>query len=200
MYDILCDDVSKVGCHYATLSAKESFPPSRMNESLLHFDEIAVTDGTRSNISGPQSFSPRIESASAVNTTRDGFFSRLAAVFYLPVRNRTRSTPHVSESRDEPLEVCPVCSLSFTHWDSKRRQIHVEECINKTEASGSVLGDRYSTHRWRLEMGSGKECSICYEEFLVGQRIAVLNCLCQYHEKCINAWFERGKHCPYHTG
>jgi hypothetical protein len=45
-----------------------------------------------------------------------------------------------------------------------------------------------------------KECEICYEDFVTGQEIATLNCLCQYHRPCIDAWLTRGRHgCPTHA-
>ena len=45
-----------------------------------------------------------------------------------------------------------------------------------------------------------RECPICFEEFRVNDEIATLNCLCQYHRRCIDAWLARGKHgCPIHA-
>ena len=34
----------------------------------------------------------------------------------------------------------------------------------------------------------------------IGQRIAVLNCLCQFHETCIDQWFFVKQECPVHHG
>lgn len=42
------------------------------------------------------------------------------------------------------------------------------------------------------------ECSICFEDVQVGDRIARLSCLCYYHEVCISSWLSRGHHCPFH--
>jgi len=49
------------------------------------------------------------------------------------------------------------------------------------------------------DMG-GKECSICFEEFLEGDRVAWLECFCFFHEACIDAWFEKTEKeiCPVH--
>ncbi|KFY80814.1 hypothetical protein V499_00328 [Pseudogymnoascus sp. VKM F-103] len=43
------------------------------------------------------------------------------------------------------------------------------------------------------------ECTICLEEFEVGEQMARLECLCRFHEKCIRSWWE-GKpgRCPVH--
>ncbi|KAK4147714.1 FYVE zinc finger-domain-containing protein [Dichotomopilus funicola] len=43
------------------------------------------------------------------------------------------------------------------------------------------------------------ECSICLEEFEVGVLMARLECLCRFHRRCINAWWERHPgRCPMH--
>ncbi|KAJ9164594.1 FYVE-domain-containing protein [Coniochaeta hoffmannii] len=43
------------------------------------------------------------------------------------------------------------------------------------------------------------ECTICLEEFEVGVEMARLECLCRFHRRCINAWFERHPgQCPMH--
>lgn len=47
----------------------------------------------------------------------------------------------------------------------------------------------------------GKECTICFEEFLKGNTISRLMCLCVFHKKCIDSWFDKSKatKCPLHT-
>lgn len=183
--------------------------------NLLRFDEEPIQSSHVSpspSVTGPIPFAPPICQDAA--PTRDGFFTRLAAALRSPplverivshheasYSGPTRSftaTPH-THNTDVTMDICPVCSISFAQWSLLRRQEHLDDCIQLTEARGSVLGDRYSTHRW----GAGattRECTICYEEFMVGQQVAVLNCLCQYHQHCIAAWFERGKLCPFHSG
>lgn len=43
------------------------------------------------------------------------------------------------------------------------------------------------------------ECTICLEEFEVGVDMARLECLCRFHRRCIDAWFERHPgQCPMH--
>lgn len=187
--------------------------------NLLRFDEepiqsphVSPSPSIAGPVPGSIPFAPPICQDAA--PTRDGFFTRLAAALRSPPSmdrkinhhdtscvGPTRSftaTPH-THNTDITLDVCPVCSISFAQWSLLRRQEHLDDCIQRTEARGSVLGDRYSTHRWSAG-GANRECTICYEEFMVGQQVAVLNCLCQYHQHCIAAWFERGKLCPFHSG
>lgn len=42
------------------------------------------------------------------------------------------------------------------------------------------------------------ECPICYVEYMEGDRIALLDCLCRFHETCILEWLGRGHQCPLH--
>ena len=168
-------------------------------ENLLSFEpESSTTITSRTSASNHiQSVAPL---DSIVVSTDDTILSRLAAAaLSLSTRLRNFSRTAYEDPRDINLETCPVCSLSFRKYDDGKRRIHIEECISKTEKSGSVLGDRYSIHRWSEISQSTRECSICYEDFLAGQHIAVLNCLCQFHQQCIDSWLERGKYCPYHN-
>ena len=48
------------------------------------------------------------------------------------------------------------------------------------------------------EDGSVAECTICMEEYEVGQFLARLNCFCKFHKSCIVDWFERKMECPVH--
>lgn len=189
------------------------------DHNLLRFDEepiqsphVSPSPSAASNAPGLTPFAPPV--CQDALPTRDGFFTRLVAALRSsplsergsrhPDANRpgpTRSftaTPHTHHT-DATLDTCPVCSASFAQWPLLRRQEHLDDCIQRTEARGSVLGDRYSTHRWGAG-AAARECAICYEEFATGQQVAVLNCLCQYHQQCIATWFERGKLCPFHSG
>lgn len=170
---------------------------------LLKFDEeLATAPSTTRRVSmapfDPTLFTPVVSAGST--PTNEGFLARIAAAaLSLPARLRTTASSANKVPSDNTLELCPVCSTSFRKWDNERMQKHVMDCIQRTEATGSVKGNRYTSYRCNTP-GENTECSICFEDFEVGQMIAVLNCLCQFHEKCIDAWFERGKCCPFHVG
>eukprot|EP00127_Corallochytrium_limacisporum_P002536 Clim_evm93s128 gene=Clim_evmTU93s128 len=44
----------------------------------------------------------------------------------------------------------------------------------------------------------GRECSICFEDFESGQRLARLECFCVYHKKCLTEWLQTRACCPEH--
>ncbi|ODQ66238.1 hypothetical protein NADFUDRAFT_50159 [Nadsonia fulvescens var. elongata DSM 6958] len=52
-----------------------------------------------------------------------------------------------------------------------------------------------------LTIPSLGECVICFEDFLPGDRVARMECLCIYHESCIKGWFKKKgeRICPVHT-
>lgn len=91
--------------------------------------------------------------------------------------------------------------------EKEKAQLHVNGCLNTRR--GSVVGDRYTGSVWHgqwlilpvnelTESIAEKECGICYEPFLAGQAVVLLNCLCQFHRVCIDKWFKKGKTCPFH--
>lgn len=91
---------------------------------------------------------------------------------------------------------CLVCGRVFDKSiTAEERDFHLNECLNSPPI---MTGNRYMVHQLDFDL-EGKECSICFELFLKGDKVAVLNCLCQYHEKCIDDWFLRGKLCPFHN-
>ncbi|KAJ1726825.1 hypothetical protein LPJ61_004937 [Coemansia biformis] len=60
-------------------------------------------------------------------------------------------------------------------------------------------GVRYATEV--LQEGAtlvGQECSICFEDFEPGQKVARLSCFCTFHNRCISDWMSRSPACPLH--
>ena len=105
-------------------------------------------------------------------------------------------SPDQGESGSE----CPICSNQFPATATDREvEKHVESCLQQAMLSSShPIGNRYLI-RTLNESIPDKECEICYETFDAGQVVAVLNCLCQFHEDCIAQWFFRGRsECPIH--
>ncbi|CAD8210447.1 unnamed protein product [Paramecium octaurelia] len=41
------------------------------------------------------------------------------------------------------------------------------------------------------------ECSICSQEFKNGEKLALLNCIHRFHQKCFKQWREKSNQCPY---
>lgn len=69
-------------------------------------------------------------------------------------------------------------------------ECHIVMCLTKPRISYNedVLTD---------EKG---ECVICLEDLEQGHLIARLPCLCIYHKRCIDNWFQVNRTCPEHPG
>ena len=59
----------------------------------------------------------------------------------------------------------------------------------------SVLDEKEITQSI-LEKGEQKNCSICLEDFVVGDKIIYLPCFHYYHSKCIDTWVKNSDKCP----
>lgn len=80
---------------------------------------------------------------------------------------------------------CPVCSKFVLPDDV---ECHLVMCLTKPRIS-------YNDDVLTEDKG---ECVICLEDLTQGDCIARLPCLCIYHKKCIDAWFEVNRSCPEH--
>jgi Ring finger domain len=50
---------------------------------------------------------------------------------------------------------------------------------------------------WRPGVTKQASCSICFEDFTIKNRVKLLTeCGHEYHDQCINKWFENEKRCP----
>ncbi|KAJ3173469.1 hypothetical protein HDU88_002555 [Geranomyces variabilis] len=115
----------------------------------------------------------------------------------------SRSTASAAESA---MNECPVCQRYLDPDLMSEGDIegHVATCLNGVATStgdgqNTISGNRYIVQTLKEPL-PGCECAICFEEFLRGHRIARLNCLCLYHEHCIEAWWVRVRKrtCPVH--
>ena len=80
---------------------------------------------------------------------------------------------------------CPVCSKKLIGDDIEE---HLVICLSKP---------RVTYNESVLETDQG-ECDICFEDMEAGNVIARLPCLCIYHKKCIDQWFDVNRSCPKH--
>ncbi|GAQ05529.1 hypothetical protein ALT_2850 [Aspergillus lentulus] len=128
-------------------------------------------------------------------------------VFYPPRR-------HVDES-----DICPICSDELPplgeNGNEDAREAHIRECIEshgRGTRSASRGGSPVAAAPVPVRMlaftatekdclgqdGAVQECTICMEDYEVGQPLVRLECLCKFHKRCIVEWFERKKECPVH--
>ncbi|KAJ5807647.1 Zinc finger RING-type [Penicillium robsamsonii] len=120
-------------------------------------------------------------------------------------------------------DFCPVCRRQFPPLSPEQpleaRQAHTRACIESylrpaapPRTSSAQQGPPLphpppaarmlpfvATEKDCLgEHGQAAECTICMEDYEVGQTLARLECLCKFHKHCIVDWFERKMECPVH--
>jgi hypothetical protein len=78
------------------------------------------------------------------------------------------------------------------------------DMANAEDVNIRLIGTRYTL------IGSGKrlslsaeqqkeECLICLESFRDSDdQVALMNCFCRFHQRCIDGWFRRRQQCPVH--
>lgn len=120
-------------------------------------------------------------------------------------------------------DTCPVChrelpSRALSNWEALR-ETHINNCITShssyggshvVAATGSVnhgTPPPRTTRRTRMfpytatekDCVNDAECTICLEEFEVGDQMARLECFCRFHRSCIDSWFvNHPGRCPIH--
>ena len=110
--------------------------------------------------------------------------------------------------------MCPVCRRALPergpNGDETAREAHIMGCISARDPSS--IGEAGSSSRGTLHMivfgasekdcvggdGSVQECSICMEEYDVGDELARLECWCKFHRACISSWLRKKAECPVH--
>ncbi|EAW10959.1 phosphatidylinositol-3-phosphate-binding ubiquitin-protein ligase [Aspergillus clavatus NRRL 1] len=118
-------------------------------------------------------------------------------------------------------DMCPICNEELPplgeNGNEDAREAHIRDCI---ESHGHGHGRRSSSRGHSpvsapavpVRMlaftatekdclghdGTVQECTICMEDYEVGQALVRLECLCKFHKRCIVEWFERKKECPVH--
>ncbi|KAL5969105.1 E3 ubiquitin-protein ligase ZNRF2 [Taenia solium] len=155
-----------------------------------------VSRSHRSRRSGGRQRSSASTSA-AIAADDEALEERLSAVrrqVLLSLAAASSSSPHrrrqwpesllLLSGRDRP---CIFCKRMIPHDDY---DLHYVMCLTRPRVT-------YNEDTLQTDKG---ECSICLEDMKAGDRIARLPCLCIYHKKCIDKWFQRKQTCPEHPG
>ncbi|KAK4058123.1 hypothetical protein OIO90_000862 [Microbotryomycetes sp. JL221] len=113
--------------------------------------------------------------------------------------NDSAAPSEAGASDTSELSDCPVCgAILATLGHKEAQEAHIRDCL-ETGGGSIAHNGRYLTFKLQPGPLVGRECSICFEEFDVDERLARLACLCYFHATCIKAWLERGKSCPVHA-
>ena len=130
-------------------------------------------------------------------------------------RHQQQQPPPIDER-----DICPICNIRLPpvaeDGNEEAREAHVRDCIEShgagshSSSHGNHHHPPHPPHPMRMVTftatekdctthdGTMPECSICMEEYEVGEKLARLECLCKFHKQCIVEWFERKKECPVH--
>lgn len=116
-------------------------------------------------------------------------------------------------------DLCPICDQELPalgpNGNEDVREAHIRECIEshgRQAGSPAQSGSPVSQPVFPVRMiaftatekdclghdGATQECTICMEDYEVGQALVRLECLCKFHKRCIVEWFDRKKECPVH--
>ncbi|OIW34541.1 FYVE-domain-containing protein [Coniochaeta ligniaria NRRL 30616] len=168
----------------------------------------------------PTDSSPAVLLASGSSVPGSSRTSRPLPAVPQPQHHPPRHRPQIPEE-DE----CPVCHRELPPRAlpdfEARREAHITACImshysGSTPTRGTPPGPAgggpsslsaffprrtgmFPYKATEKDCVDSAECTICLEEFEVGVDMARLECLCRFHRRCINAWFERHPgQCPMH--
>ncbi len=75
-------------------------------------------------------------------------------------------------------------------------QVLMKNHKKKTVDNLAELIEERSLTKEMLEKGEQKSCSICLDDFVVGDKIMYLPCFHYYHSKCIEKWMQNSDKCP----
>ncbi|GAP83358.1 putative Fyve zinc finger protein [Rosellinia necatrix] len=142
-----------------------------------------------------------------------------------PFSGLNRPLPRTpTPEREVPEEdTCPVChgelpSRTLVNYEVLR-EIHINNCITShsnygsSQPAGAARLESHgtppprTTRRTRMfpyvatekDCVGDVECTICLEEFKVGEEMARLECFCRFHRSCIDSWFvNHPGRCPIH--
>ncbi len=166
--------------------------------AMQRLDSIAPDQCTfaGSSLNLPTLASVNASTASLPAVTKTFPLQRLASKIF---SSKTKKPTSPSAKTQDDLKFCPVCSRKLAESEDSRVE-HLNACL--TQSTSSIRGDRYTVHV--LSSRDPRECPICCEEFVgaggcESERIAVMNCLCRFHERCIERWFTRSPTCPFHS-
>ncbi|KAH9282178.1 E3 ubiquitin-protein ligase ZNRF2 [Echinococcus granulosus] len=187
---------------YRTSAAESGEASGRARPvSVLDADSLfAGTEGAsmgrghRSRRSGGRHHSPTAVATAADDGALEERLSAVRRQVLLSLTAASSSSPHrrrqwpesllLLSGRDRP---CIFCKRMIPHDDY---DLHYVMCLTRPRVT-------YNEDTLQTDKG---ECSICLEDMKAGDRIARLPCLCIYHKKCIDNWFQRKQTCPEHPG
>jgi hypothetical protein len=109
------------------------------------------------------------------------------------------SRPPQSQASSSTAPPVPIANTPEARA-AAREQAHAAVVLGHSASPGPVRRTRIFPYKATEKDCIDKaECTICLEEYEVNDEMGRLECLCRFHLKCINQWFERNHgQCPVH--
>jgi len=91
-------------------------------------------------------------------------------------------------------KTCQYCNKQINPFQEEY-DLHVVKCMTKPRIK-SVTFEISEKDTDLLE--DDLECTICFDEYKLGQMCARLECFCVFHKPCLDSWLSRKQCCPLH--
>ncbi|XP_074281228.1 uncharacterized protein LOC141606112 [Silene latifolia] len=168
-------------CHQTstpTIGAVVSSPSSRRSSFSLFFPTSSASSLTQQRSRGQHQVDEKL--GQVARQAKERLDERLRA---------QRKSPPVRRNNDEVGEAINR---------NERSVVNIRQL--KTEVYGSKKKGGKKGKGWGNKLGwkSGEqeECTICLDEFKVGDNLVNLGCAHRFHSKCLVPWVETNAHCP----
>ena len=103
--------------------------------------------------------------------------------------------PTVAMAGNGRLILIPPNQANLVRMQPPFGQPHAQKQKKGINNLAEILEERELTQSM-LEKGEQKNCSICLENFEVGEKIIYLPCFHYYHAQCIEKWVKNSDKCP----
>jgi hypothetical protein len=109
--------------------------------------------------------------------------------------------PHASSSSSSTGIPAPVGNTPEARM-AAREQAHAAVVFGRSQPSSPGPSRRTGVFPYQAtekDCVDDAECTICLEEFIIGEDMGRLECFCRFHLRCIRQWFENHPgQCPVH--
>ena len=105
------------------------------------------------------------------------------------------TTPVITNNRMVMVSPTQNDANPMNNAQHHRHQISNSKMKNTIENLADFVEEQELTKNM-LEKGHQKNCSICLENYLIGDKIVYLPCFHFYHTKCIQTWMKSSDKCP----
>ena len=97
---------------------------------------------------------------------------------------------------NQRIAINPTNVVNPMMFVNPQGQVLLKKQKKKTIDNLAELLEERNLTKEMLEKGEQKNCSICLDDFVVGDKIMYLPCFHYYHSKCIEKWAHSSDKCP----